>query len=314
MKNSNLNSAKDAKYDEFYTLYKDIEKEVEHYKPQFENKIVYCNCDNFNISNFVKYFSDNFDKLKLKKLIATCYNKNGKGLKYELYKDCANYYELNGDGDFRNDENIEILKECDIVVTNPPFSLTREHMQQMFDYGKKFLVIGNMNIITHKNMFPHFVNAELFVGYHHIGNDMLFDVPESYKETLVREKTKNGGWKEVDGKIYGRVANACWFTNLDKLPNDTISLTKTYNDIDYPKYDNFGIINVNKVVDIPYDYEGVAGVPITVAEKLCSDGYVHFNNAKFKIVGSIGASNDYNIGKAIINGKQIYKRILLKKC
>ena len=208
MANANLTNAKKAKNDEFYTQLSDIEKEMRHYKSFFKDKIVYCNCDDARESNFFKYFSLNFEHLGLKKLITTGYKADGRGgvLIYEGDKNCNRTVEdseivtkeLEGNGDFRSEECIEFLKEADVVITNPPFSLFREYVAQLMEYGKKFLIIGNMNAITYKEIFPYIKNNELWLGCRTLGSDFFFNVPEDYKDELMATKTQGGGWKIID--------------------------------------------------------------------------------------------------------------------
>ena len=323
MKNENLHEAKVAKNDEFYTRLQDIENELRHYRNHFKGKVVYCNCDDARESNFFKYFSLSFEFLGLKKLIATGYKENGKGvaLVYEGDKNGnrnvddeeINVTELNGNGDFRSEECIEFLKEADIVVTNPPFSLFREYVAQLMQYGKKFLIIGNKNAITYKEIFPYIKNNELWMGYKSLGSDMFFNVPQNYVEELKATKTQGGGWRELDGIIMGRVATACWFTNLEHSKrNEELILYKHYSPTEYPKYDNYNAIEVGKVAEIPMDYEGVMGVPISFLDKYCPN--------QFRILGIMSGAkgetftngND-NRAKFYLNGKGVYARILIQK-
>ena len=302
-KNNNLHTAKKAKNDEFYTQLVDIENELKYYSPHFQGKVVYCNCDNCMESNFFKYFALSFERLGLKELIATAYNENGKGIVYRYKGDKnGNIYpdfdeivptELNGNGDFRSAECIEILKESDIVVTNPPFSLFREYIAQLVEYNKKFIIIGNQNAITYKEVFPLIKNNKLWLGLH-----------------LCKEfKQPNGEMKKF--------GNICWFTNLDhERRNQSIDLYMKYSNDYYPKYDNYNAININKTCEIPMDYDGVMGVPITFLDKYCPE--------QFEIIG-VTASFDktQEVEKlrtsikhrhnGFINDKEIYKRILIKR-
>ena len=266
--NSNLHRAKKAKNDEFYTQLSDIENELIHYQEHFNDKVVYCNCDDPTQSNFVKYFQINFDKLNLKKLIATGYKKNCRGLKLIYDSNCkdANVEELEGDGDFRSEECVELLKQADIVVTNPAFSLFRQYVAQLVKYDKKFLIIGNINAITYKEIFPLIKANKIWIGYN-FNKTMEFQLDESYEK-----------WNEIrDGKKYGKVPAIAWFTNLDvKKRHEFLTLTEKYDPAKYPKYDNYDAINVDKTVDIPKDYDGVMGVPITFLDK--------YNPEQFEIV------------------------------
>ena len=272
--NKNLKKARSSKNDEFYTQLKDIEKELRHYRHHFKDKIVYCNADDPRISNFFHYFSYNFEYLGLKKLITTCYknqemdlfsmhdHESAIALIYEGEKDNGKVptvenigvIELSGDGDFRSPEAVEFLEEADIVVTNPPFSLFREYVEQLIEYDKKFLIIGNYNAVTYKEVFPLFQKNKMWIGFS----------PRS-----MEFKTPSGEMKSV---------NASWFTNLDiSKRHEEIILFKKFNEKDYPKYDNYDAIEVGKVADIPMDYEGVMGVPITFLDR--------YNPEQFEIVG-----------------------------
>ena len=302
-KNSNLHTAKTAKRDEFYTLMEDIEKEMRYYKDFFKGKVVYCNCDDARESNFFKYFSLNFEFLGLKKLITTGYKADGKGvvLVYEGDKNGNRRVdneeiivnELNGDGDFRSEECIEYLKQADVVVTNPPFSLFRQYVKQLMDYNKKFIIIGNMNAITYKDIFPYIKNNQLWLGMNFVKS---FEKP-------------NG-----DIQKFGNIS---WFTNIEnKRHNEKLDLYKRYSFEDYPKYQNYDAIEVSRVDEIPIDYDGVMGVPITFLYK--------YNPTQFEIIG-MSASAGYNkdivgipfIGekdaRCLINGKNVYARILIRK-
>lgn len=291
-KNNNLHAAKTAKNDEFYTQLSDIEKELNNYKDFFNGKVVYCNCDDPRESNFFKFFSMNFERLGLKKLITTGYKKEGHGVAF-VYEGDKNgnrkvddaeveVIQLQGDGSYETDECIAFLKEADVVVTNPPFSLFRDYVKQLMDYNKKFLIIGNMNAITYKEIFPYIKNNELWLGNRGLGKDFFFGITDEYKEEIVKSKTQGGGWKVIDGEIMGRVANACWFTNIThNKRNQPLDLYRKFNPTDYPKYDNYDAINVDKVTDIPEDYDGVMGVPITFLDKYCPK--------QFEIVGCADA-------------------------
>ena len=297
-KNSNLHAAKAAKNDEFYTQITDIEKELSNYKDFFKGKVVYCNCDDARESNFFKYFSKNFEFLGLKKLITTGYKAEGKGvvLVYEGDKNGNHKVEdneivvrqLEGSGDFRSEECIEFLKEADVVVTNPPFSLFREYVRQLMDYGKKFLVIGSMNAITYKEIFPYIKNNELWLG----------------NQNVKEFRSPNGEIKKF--------GNILWYTNIQhKKRNTPLDLYKRYSN-EYPKYDNYDAIEVGKVSDIPMDYDGVMGVPITFLDKYCPE--------QFEIVGLMSGAKGENLtngndgrAKFYVGGKGVYARILIKK-
>lgn len=318
-KNKNLHSAKKEKNDEFYTLYEDIEKEVEEYKDQLKDKIIFCNCDDPESSNFWKYLSNNFTYYGLKKLISSHYDPNGNSYKLEISRDINNDGILNkldtqktpfkGNGDFRSDECIEILKECDIVITNPPFSLFREYITQLMEYDKKFLILGNNNAITYKEVFRYIKDNKLWLGYTS-NKTMFFQLSDDYEK-----------WNYIkDDKKYGKVPAISWFTNLDnkKRHIDLIRnvLYKKYNEVDYPKYDNYDAINIDKVADIPVDYFGCMGVPITFIDK--------YNPKQFEILG-MASSAGYNkeiVGipflgikdaRPIIKGKNTYARVFIKR-
>lgn len=319
--NTNLHKAKNVKNDEFYTQLSDIENELRHYKDHFKDKVVYCNCDDPRVSNFFHYFSYNFEHLGLKKLIATCYKNQDADLFSTNESEQAVYLEytgdkngnsvpdaneigvqpLQGDGDFRSPESIELLQQADIVVTNPPFSLFREYVSQLIQYNKKFVLIGNKNIITYKEIFKLIKEDKMWVGNTPMSTDMLFDVTENYAKELVEKKKEGSGYKIVEGVVKGR-AQANWFTNLDidKRHEDLI-LHKKYTPEEYPKYDNYNAINVDKTKDIPVDYAGNIGVPITFLDK--------YNPAQFEIVKFRKGDDDRDL---VINGKSPYFRIIIK--
>lgn len=320
MAHSDLKNAKKAKADEFYTQLVDIELEMKHYKHYFKDKVIFCNCDDPYESNFFKYFAMNFNYLGLKKLIATCYdsspiaytqlnlfgdnrvvpNNNRHPYKIEineiedynhdgatdladveyLLKNKKNSLTiLKGDGDFRSQECIELLKQSDIVVTNPPFSLFREYVAQLIEYNKKFIIIGNQNAITYKEIFKLIKEDKIWLGQSIHSGDREFRVPNDYE---IRSKSLR-----IDefGNKYIRVVGVRWWTNLDfKERHEDLVLYKQYNTIEYPKYDNFDAINVDKTCDIPYDYKGYMGVPITFLDK--------YNPEQFEIIGQ-GQGNLY---------------------
>jgi len=316
--NINLSKAKKNKKDEFYTQLTDIEKELKHYKRHFKDKVVFCNCDDPRVSNFFHYFSYNFEKLGLKRLITTCYkNKdmdsfshNGSEkavyLEYEGDKNRNNIPDteeigiktLQGDGDFRSEECIELLKQADIVVTNPPFSLFREYVAQLVEYDKKILIIGNLNAITYKEIFKLIKENKLWFGASIHSGDREFGVPDSYPLEAAGYRIDN------EGKKFIRVKGVRWFTNLDyKERHEDLILYKKYNAKEYPKYDNYDAINVNKTKEIPMDYDDVMGVPITFMDK--------YNPDQFEILGN---EYDLNInkGRGYINGKRMYSRIFIR--
>ena len=308
MANANLSNAKRAKNDEFYTQLSDIENELKHYKNHFAGKVVYCNCDDARESNFFRFFQKKFNDYGLKKLITTSYNENGHGsvLVYEgdtngngkLDDTEIKVSELKGNGDFRSEECIELLKEADIVVTNPPFSLFREFIATLVQYGKKFLVIGNNNAITYKEIFPLIKENKLWLGFSD-NKTMEFVMPDSYEKYNYIDKK---------GRKIGKVPAISWFTNLEHSKrNDEIILYKKYTSEEFPKYDNYDAIEVSRVCEIPMDYNGVMGVPISFLGKYCP--------TQFEIVGCAnhGTDNKYDLCKPTIKGKLIYKRLLIKR-
>jgi len=325
-KNSNLISASVNKNDEFYTGYDDIEKELIHYSRHFKGKKIYCNCDDHNgiglgtpKSNFIKYLSDNFQAFGIKKVIATHYEKDKISKKYILDKDntgdniiCIEDVmetPMNGDGDFRSEECMELLKESDIVITNPPFSLFREYLAQLIKYKKKFIIIGNKNAITYKEIFLLIRDNKLWTGNTPFGKDLLFDLPDWFAEEIKKNKKEGSGYRIVNGVIKGR-SQSIWFTNLDhKKRHDILDTGKKYKGYEksYPEYDNYKAINVDKVTDIPMDYKGVMGVPITFLDK--------YNPEQFEINGIDRYVEDNpNYGhRFTIKGKETYARILIKK-
>ena len=279
---SALTAAKRAKKDEFYTQRVDIENELRHYKSHFEGKVVLCNCDDPRQSEFFKYFAENFEKLKLKRLIAVCYksqdvdlfsqgdceraikqvyegDKNGNMI---VDDDEVGVFNLKGDGDFRSNECIEILKEADIVVTNPPFSLFREYLAQLMKFDKKFLIIGNVTAVTHSELFSYIRDNRIWLGASIHSGDRKFGVPEGYPLNAA------GCGIDENGKRFIRVKGVRWFTNLDyPQRHEILPLYKRYTPNEFPKYDNYDAINVDKTSDIPYDYDGIMGVPITFIDK-----------------------------------------------
>ena len=309
--NKNLHAANKAKNDEFYTQLTDIEKELKNYKEHFKDKIVFCNCDDPEYSNFWKYFSLNFDHLGLKKLIATHYETEKTSYKLEMYRDEAGVHTeiktLKQNGDFRSPECIELLQESDIVVTNPPFSLFREYIAQLIAYDKKFLIIGNMNACKYKEVFPLMKNNKIWMGNTcFTGGAAYFMGDASLYDAEKMSNPKHAYMK--DGIFYWRVNGVRWFTNLDtQKRHENILLYKTYNEKDYPKYDHYDAININKVAEIPCDYDGIMGVPISFLDK--------YNPDQFEIVGEAnnGSDNIYDYIKPIVNGKNMYTRILIKR-
>lgn len=291
--NRSFQDAKNAKQDEFYTQLSDIERELKHYKGHFKGKIVYCNCDDPRVSNFFHYFSHNFEKLGLKKLITTCYKSQEADLFSRNDSEEAIYLEYNGDinvnnvpdleeigikplkgdGDFRSNESIELLKQADIVVTNPPFSLFREYVMQLVEHDKKFLIIGNQNAVTYKEIFELFKANKIWLGTK--SGDMAFRVPDYYAPRATRY------WQDENGKKWRSLGNACWFTNLDfSKRHEDLILFKAYNPADYPTYANYDAIEVGRTADIPIDYAGAMGVPVTFLDKHNPDQFEILGNSR----------------------------------
>lgn len=305
MANKSLQSAKTAKYDEFYTQFDDVQKELNFYKSQFKDKVVYCNCDDPTESAFAEFFKLNFDHFKLKKLICTRYSKSQlflfsepvkkRGYRLEITgRSNSKKIDLKGDGDFRSDECIKLLEESDIVCTNPPFSLFRAYIAQLVEYNKQFLIIGNKNAITYKEVFPLILHNKIWLGY-----------------------TSPKDFIQIDGKTTGKMQGLTrWFTNFDiKKRHEELPLYEKYNPKKYPKYDNYDAINVSKVAEIPKDYFGVMGVPITFLDKHSPE--------QFEIVGatesegkgfSAGLWDERSgVAQALVEKKRKYKRIFIKR-
>ena len=328
-KNDNLHKAKRAKADEFYTQLSDIENECQHYWEHFKGKTILCNCDDPRVSNFFRYFSLNFEHLGLKKLIATCYKNQNIDLfsqessekaVYIIYEGDKNgnrqvddneleVKELQGDGDFRSKECIELLKEADIVVTNPPFSLFREYVAQLIEYEKKFLIIGHQNAITYKEIFPLLKENKMWLGYGFKGSAGHFI--SKYEDVATA-----GDHKE--GMI--RVSGVTWFTNLEhNKRHEELILYKEYNPEkfpnEYPKYENYNAIEVSKTAEIPMNYNGVMGVPITFMNK--------YNPEQFELIWTTDRGGDEMLEEfkiphnrydaPVVAGKGLYKRILIRK-
>ena len=323
MANKNLRDANKAKKDEFYTQLVDIENELKHYKPHFEGKVVLCNCDDPRVSNFFHYFSYNFEKLGLKKLITTCYKNQNSDLFSKNDSERAIWLEYNGDkngnhipdpeeiginyfkgdGDFRSKECVELLKQADIVVTNPPFSLFREYVAQLIEFDKKFIIIGHQNAISYREIFSLIKDNKIWLGYGFKGGAGHFI--SDYEDVATASDHKVG---------MIRVSGVNWFTNLEiKKRHEDLILYKSYNPDDYPKFDNYDAINVDKTADIPMDYDGVMGVPITFMDK--------YNPDQFEIIDAIGrysmldGPTEETKGKYLtdINGQHKYARILIRR-
>lgn len=365
MANQDLKQAKNAKKDEFYTQLSDIENELKYYEKHFYGKTIFCNCDDPYESNFFKYFAMRFNQLGLKKLIATCYagspvadtqmslfddnepikqtrtgvphkiiitevtDLNGDGainladVECLIKNDKNVLTRLEGNGDFRSNECVELLKEADIIVTNPPFSLFREYVALLVKHKKMFLIIGNVNAITYKEVFPLIMNNQMWLGPSITSGDRKFNVPDSYPLNAA------GCGTDPDGKHFIRVKGVRWFTNLDHSKrHEPLDLYKHYAAEEYPKYDNYDAVNVDKTVEIPMDYNGMMGVPITFVDKYCPEQFEIIGMAKrgagdpalkSKTYTKDDYSNysDLNAGPTLIdkNGNlyNTYPRILIRK-
>ena len=301
--NKGLGNAKNTKFDEFFTQLSEIEKELKHYREYFKDKVIFCNCDDPETSNFLLYFQLNFFNFEIKKLVSTHYEKDKPSYKLEII--AANIPKegqiripdyiktpLKENGDFRSIECIEILKEADIVITNPPFSLFREYIAQLMEYKKKFIIIGNSNALHYKEIFPLIKNNELWLGYKKIGGGMDMIVPEKVfdKNKVKKYKINDKGEKIVN------IQGICWFTNISTkirtetlfVNGDDLTLYKQYDPNEYPKYINYDAIEVGKVNDIPINYYGEMGVPDTFLQR--------YNPNEFEIVGLAESDLGVSIG------------------
>ena len=329
--NKFLQQARKAKSDEFYTVLSDIEKELRHYRKHFHGKTVFCNCDDPRKSNFFHYFSYNFERLGLDGLITTCYKNRDRDLFSKHDEERAIYLEydgdkngnnipdveeigirpLDGDGDFRSAECIQLLKRSDVVVTNPPFSLFREYVSQLIEFDKKFLIIGTWNAITYKEIFRLIKNDQVWVGVNSNRNFSGFIVPPHYPLHGTEARIDEEGNRIVSSN------NTCWFTNLENAKrHEDLILFESFDPSKYPEYDNYKAIEVSQVTKIPFDYRGVMGVPITFLNK--------YNPDQFEIVGSdfevkdgllpdlIKGEWDGKTDRAYLNGKRMYARIFVK--
>ncbi len=345
-KNSILNNARYSSNntDEWYTTYETIEEEIKHYTEHFKGKSVLCNCDDPFESNFCYYFLKNFNKLELKKLVCTSFSgskidkiKNNSNISLEMSVDerekisvgkgyvltvkkvpgeKGKYVEdsviknllskkgtikqLTEGGDFRSEECIKYLKQCDICCTNPPFSLFKDLFSLLVKFNKQYLLIGNQNAITYKEIFPYIKENKAWVGYRF--GDMSFRVPSD------TEPRRTRFWIDKNGQKWRSIGNAMWLTNLEiEKRNKKLKLEKKYDPLSYPKYDNFNGINVSRVADIPYDYNGIMGVPITYIK--------YHNSSQFEIVGEAnhGSDNEFDLFKPKINNKELFKKILIRR-
>jgi hypothetical protein len=325
-KNSNLSKAKGSKNDEFYTQLPDIERELKHYREHFNGKVVYCNCDDPRVSNFFHYFSYNFENLGLKRLITTCYKNQDLDLFSQNsaehaiwldYKGDSNgnrvpdlteisKHSLSGDGDFRSHECIELLKSADIVVTNPPFSLFREYVSQLIEHDKKFVIVGSLNALSYKEIFSLVRANKIWLGYGFSGGNAYFKTPH-------QKEFAQGVFDPKTGLVKFR--NVTWYTNLDiNKRHENLILYRKYDPEHYPEYDHYRAININKVAEIPLDYQGAMGVPLTFLDK--------YNPDQFEILNS----NDYRRNDQVpykehglikdkegaINGEPTYVRVLIR--
>ena len=317
--NRNLNTAKAKKKDEFYTQLSDIENELWHYRGHFRDKVVYCNCDDPRASKFFRYFSLKFRDLGLKKLITTCYKNQQRDMFSQNDAEKAIWLEYNGtqnatavpsledigvhhlegDGDFRSQECINLLKQADIVATNPPFSLFREYVAQLIEYEKKFLIIGNMNASTYKEIFPLIKDQKVWYGASIKSGDREFGVPENYPLTAASSRVDEKGNKFV------RIKGVRWYTNLDyRQRHEDLILYKKYSPEEYPTYDNYDAISIDKTAHIPMDYEGEMGVPITFLDK--------HNPDQFEIIGADTWFTG-KLGRFYVKGSRKYARIVIRR-
>ena len=329
--NKHFTKAKISKNDEFYTTLSDIENELRHYKKSLKGKVILCNCDDPRVSNFFHYFSYNFEALDLKKLISTCYKNQSRDLFSRHNDEKAIYLEydgdindnkvpdleeigisfMKGDGDFRNKESIDLLKQADVVITNPPFSLFREYVAQLLEYQKKFLIVGNWNAITYLDVFKNIKKDKLWIGVNSNRNFKGFIVPKHYPLHGTEARIDENGNRIVSSN------NNCWFTNIDIAKRyEKIVLHKKFDASEYPAYDNYNAIEVSQVVKIPKDYDGIMGVPITFIDK--------YNPEQFEIIGSdtevklgllpklVKPNWTEKIDRAYLNGKRLYARIFIR--
>ena len=326
IQHTQFSEARTNKKDEFYTQLSDIERELKHYKKHFKDKVVLCNCDDPRVSNFFHFFSYNFEKFGLKKLIATCYKNQEMDLFSENKSEQAIYLEytgdkngnnvpdaeeigikhLQGDGDFRSKECIELLKKADIVVTNPPFSLFREYVAQLIEYDKKFLIIGNINAISYKEIFKLIKENKAWLGMNMGRGISGFIVPKHYE--LYGSEAR----VDEDGNRIVATNNCLWLTNLDNSKrHEDIILYKKYTQDEFPTYENYNAINVDKTKDIPMDYPGEMGVPITFLHYYNPDQFeiIDINPHFFTIVEK-GLPKPTQL--KITGQKDPYARILIK--
>lgn len=334
--NRNLHAARATKQDEFYTQLSDIERELRHYSHHFKGKTVLCNCDDPKVSSFFTYFSRKFKDLKLKRLITTCYQNQdanlfsaheGKLGVYLVYEgertpggrvptaERIGIFPFDGDGDFRSEECIALLKQADIVVTNPPFSLFREYISQLVEHDKKFVIVGNKNAVTYAEMFVLIKENRLWLGNTPMGSDMLFEVSEGLAKHLLENKKEGSAYRMVNGRVMAR-SQSCWFTNLDiARRHEDLTLYRSFDLESYPKFDYYRAVNVDRTAEIPSDYQGVLGVPISFLDK--------YNPSQFEIVdaNTIRRSNDVPTKshglikdkESAINGKPKYVRIPIRR-
>ncbi len=298
-----MNVAKSIKVDEFYTLMADVEAELNHYTPFFKGKTIYCCCDNPQFSNFSKYFISNYNRIGIKKLICSWYQAGASATKWAEYDADSNqyiYHIMNGDGNFESEACISLFQLADVIVTNPPFSRSQSFLEFLLKNNKKFIIVCNRNTIITKKIFPYFMNHTIKFGHGFNGNTGHFMIPPTlyghYSNDVVRKEEN-----------IVRFRNVSWITNLDvEVPNKKISLTKKYSSRRYKKYDQYDAINVDKISDIPYDYSGVMGVPITILDK--------FDYTQFELLGLDRFMPLNSSGKRFsIKGKEKYARVLIRK-
>lgn len=335
--NRGLGAARAAKKDEFYTQLTDIEKEMRHYESHLKDKVIYCNADDPRVSAFFRFFSLNFERLGLKKLITTCYQSNKRDLFSQNDSEQAVYLEysgdtngnrvpdpeeidvvgLQGDGDFRSAECVELLKQADVVVTNPPFSLFREYVAQLMKHKKKFVILGNMTAVTYKEVFPFIRDNKLWYGPSIHSGDREFGVPPDYPLEAASSRT------DAQGNKFIRVKGVRWFTNLDyPQRHEDLPLYRSYTPAEYPTYVNFDAIDVSKTADIPRDYDGIMGVPISFLDKYSPEQFEIIGNSDGYSAASLGVRRlgpefAGNAGRTKLGlattQKAVFKRILIKR-
>lgn len=314
MASGSLNQAKKNKNDEFYTRLEDISDELYYYRHHFQGKSVFLNCDDPTASNFWRYFELNFDDLGLTRLVSTHYHPTERTYKLVMERDengdiTTTKTPLEGNGDFRSAECVALLDEADIITTNPPFSLFREYVALLIEHQKQFVIMGNKNAITYKEFFPLLMNNQIWVGATSLNGGRLMIMPKGIEIQSKHAKTLS------DGTVILGVAGVCWFTNMDiDKRHAPLTLWKDYDPQEYPHYDNYDAIEVSKVNEIPCDYYGVMGVPITFMDKYCPEQF-HIIGFDLDVAGPITINGKVKErpGRMYVNGKRLYSRILIQR-